>query len=82
MTQYKISGRQVIAQGVDSTGCVFEEAAMFECDQPEKALEMWKRARYLNDVKSRYTDSARKIAAMDHLPGFRWLNEGEEGRTT
>ena len=39
----------------------------------KKAAELLNRARYLNNVKRRYTDAARKIAAAEALPGFTWV---------
>ena len=41
----------------------------------KKAAELLNRARYLNDVKRRYTDAVRKIAAAEALPGFTWVEK-------
>ena len=40
-----------------------------------KAAELLNKARHLNDVKRRYTESARTIATVEALPGFVWTEE-------
>lgn len=43
------------------------------CDQPEKAIELLNKARYLNDVKRQYTASARLMCKAEQLTGFDWI---------
>lgn len=45
------------------------------CDDAPAAVKLLNDARHLNDVKRRYTAAARKIAAAEALPGFRWLDD-------
>jgi hypothetical protein len=40
-----------------------------------KAVEMLNRAKHLNDIKRKYTASARLIAQVEELPGFAWTGE-------
>lgn len=42
------------------------------CDEPEKALKMMQKGWYLNDIKRKYTESARMFARVEQLPGFKW----------
>ncbi len=49
-----------------------EKTKYFECDTPEKAISLLEKAWYLNDVKRKYTESARTIAMAEMLPGFKW----------
>ena len=43
------------------------------CDVPEKAIELMEKAHYLNDVKRKYTASARLFNLVEQLPGFKWF---------
>lgn len=38
-----------------------------------KGAQLMNRARYLNDVKRKYTASARLFAEAEQLAGFRWV---------
>jgi len=40
----------------------------------KNGADMLNKARFLNDVKRRYTDSARMFAKAELLPGFRWID--------
>jgi hypothetical protein len=44
-------------------------------DTAKRAAELLNKARYLNDVKCRYTEAARKIAQAESLDGFEWLED-------
>lgn len=49
-----------------------QEVLVASCDAPAKAVELLNKARWLNDVKRRYTAASRHIATAEALPGFRW----------
>ena len=38
-----------------------------------KAAKLMDKAGYLNDIKRKYTASARLYAQAEQLPGFRWI---------
>lgn len=44
----------------------------------EAVVKLLNDARYLNDVKRRYTAAARKIAAAETFPGFEWIETVED----
>jgi hypothetical protein len=62
---YRASGKQVI----------FDERVTATCDVAEKAVKLLNDARYLNNIKRKYTAAARKIAEAETLPGFKWVEE-------
>lgn len=39
-----------------------------------EAMMLLNQARHLNDVKRRYTESARKIYQAEQVNGFKWIN--------
>lgn len=68
---YTAAGPFIIA--VHSSGEERKAAKCASIPVAAEAAELLNRARYLNDVKRRYTDAARKIATAEALPGFQWI---------
>jgi hypothetical protein len=64
--KYEVRDTRIIQ--VESWG---EERTYAVCDYPHKALNMLNKAWDLN-AKRKYTASARLIAEVESLPGFRW----------
>ncbi len=65
--EYKAIGNKIIQ---------FDQHESFDvaiCDEPEKAIKLFNRAHYLNDVKRQYTASARLFYQAEQLPGFQWI---------
>ena len=52
----------------------YESYTVAKCNEPEKAIQLFEKAHYLNDVKRKYTASARLFAQAEILPGFQWIN--------
>ena len=68
--QYQAIGNKII--NMDTlTGESYDVAL---CDTPTDAIKLFDKAHYLNDVKHKYTDSARMFAKAESLPGFKWLS--------
>jgi hypothetical protein len=65
--KYKAEGNKVI------TFDEYESFTIAQCDEPEKAILLFNKAHFLNDVKRKYTASARLFAQAEALPGFQWL---------
>jgi hypothetical protein len=43
----------------------------------KEAVMHLNKARFLNDVKRKYTEAARKIAQAEALPGFQWIDHDD-----
>lgn len=71
-TRYKAEGNKII-QYDD-----YEQWDIAICEQPEKAIKLFERGHYLNDVKRQYTASARLFAQAEQLPGFQWTPPDKE----
>ena len=69
---YVIKGNKIILPDGGPNG---EDWEVCQADEPMEALRMLNKAHDLNDRQRKYTASARKFAAMELLPGFKWLNE-------
>jgi hypothetical protein len=67
MMKYKAEGNKVIHYDE------YESYTVAQCDEPGKAILLFDKAHYLNDVKRKYTASARLFAQAEALPGFKWL---------
>lgn len=67
MWNHRVEGNKII-QYDD-----YEQVEMAVCNEPHKALNMLEKAWMLNDSR-KYTASARLIAEVEQLPGFKWLN--------
>ena len=65
--EYKAEGKKIIS--FDQ----YDKFDIAQCDEPEKAIKLFDRAHFLNDVKRKYTASARLFAEAEALPGFKWL---------
>lgn len=65
--KYKAEGNKII--DADE----YDRYTVAECNEPEKAIKLFERAHYLNDVKHKYTASARLFAEAEALPGFKWI---------
>ena len=65
--EYKAVGNKVIMADQ------YEQFDVCLCDEPEKAIKLFNRGHYLNDVKRQYTASARLFAQAEELPGFAWI---------
>lgn len=50
-----------------------ETRVVATCQDASKAAKLLNDARYLNDIKRRYTAAARKIATAEALPEFVWV---------
>ena len=70
---YKAIGNKIV--NVHNEGKPYaEQFDVALCDQPAHAIKLMDKAHYLNDVKRKYTASARLFAEVEQLPGFKWLN--------
>ena len=65
--QYKAEGNKVIHYDE------YESYIIAKCENPEKAIQLFEKAHYLNDVRRQYTASARLFAQAEALPGFQWI---------
>ena len=65
--QYKAEGNKII--NYDQ----YDSYIVAECDNPLKAIELFNKAHFLNDVKRKYTASARLFYEAEQLPNFKWL---------
>jgi len=66
---YQAIGNKIV--NVDRAG---EQSDVALCNEPAKAIKLFDRAHYLNDIKRQYTASARLFAQAEQLPGFSWIN--------
>ena len=64
---YKAIGNKIVN---DLGGAEFDIAV---CNEPEKAIKMFERVKFLNDVKRQYTASARLLCKIEQLQGFNWI---------
>jgi hypothetical protein len=69
-SEYKAIGNKIVMSDK------YETSDVAYCDDPEKAIKLFNRAHYLNDVKRQYTASARLFAQAEELPGFKWIEGG------
>ncbi len=65
--EYKVEGNKIVH--FDK----YDSYIIAHCNEPEKAIALFNRAHYLNDVKRQYTASARLFAQAENLPGFQWI---------
>jgi hypothetical protein len=65
--KYKSEGNKIVHYDE------YDSYTIAQCDEPEKAINLFEQAGYLNDVKRKYTASARLFAQAEELPGFKWI---------
>jgi len=65
---YKAMGNKIVQ--VDHNGEQFDVAF---CNVPYEAIKLLDKARYMNDVKRKYTASARLFFQVEQLTGFTWI---------
>ena len=72
MSQYVAVGTSVVLAHFTGESRIAAELA--DHASAKQAAKLLNRARHLNDVRRKYTASARTIMAAESLPSFRWID--------
>jgi hypothetical protein len=65
--KYKAIGNKIIRYDD------YESFDVALCDVPDKAIQLFEKSHFLNDVKRKYTDASRAMYQAEQLPGFKWI---------